>query len=168
MHRCIQETGIHQTTVGNNACSSAETRSGSLRFTLPGASVTTSSGRKKASQPDRKVLGFSRAVDQPRDGAVSQNAKNRFQSLDGGFDDWTPLEKAYRLDADDRHIFDDRYAFSHHALYFAGQWRISGALAHPCGSAGCSAEFVGMKVSRSLLDLSLTQIFDLNLRSVKL
>jgi hypothetical protein len=48
------------------------------------------------------------------------NAKNRSQSLDGGCDDWTPLEKACRLDAGDRHIFDDCYAFSRRSLCIAG------------------------------------------------
>jgi len=49
------------------------------------------------------------------------NAKNRIQGFDGGVDNWTRLDKACRLDADDRHIFDHCHPFSHRALFFAGQ-----------------------------------------------
>jgi hypothetical protein len=51
------------------------------------------------------------------------NAKSRIQGFDGGVDNWTRPDKACRLDAGDRHIFDHCDPFPHRVLFFAGQRR---------------------------------------------
>jgi hypothetical protein len=92
-----------------------------LHIFVTRATAGSHHNRKKASPRRRKVLGSSGAVDQPRSG--KPNAKNRVQGFDGSVDNWTRHEKARRLDAGDRHIFDDCYPFPHRALYFARQRR---------------------------------------------
>lgn len=75
------------------------------------------------------------------------NAKSRIQGFDGGVDNWTRLDKACRLDAGDRHIFDPCYPFPYRALFLAGQRRFL----RPCPLAPLGWTFREMrnKVARS-------------------